>query len=84
MIIFSNISLFHTGHKALLGMYSYHGTGTRVSRERLRRSLNRVREILYITPPMLAVRCRVYYVKGPLSMMLIDEHHGLTRLFCVV
>jgi hypothetical protein len=82
LIIFSNISLFHTGHKALLGMYSYHGP--RVSRERLRRSLNRVREILHITPPMLAVRRRVYYVKGPLSMMHIDGYHGLTRLFCVV
>ena len=63
-------------------MYSCHGP--RVSRERLRQSLNRVREVLHITPPMLAVRRRVYYVKGPLSMMHIDGYHGLTRFFCLV
>jgi hypothetical protein len=45
LIILSNISFFHLGHKALFGMYSCHGP--RVSRERLRQSLTRGREGLH-------------------------------------
>lgn len=58
----------------------YSNFGPRISRIRLRESLNRVRQILRLTPPMQPIRRRVYYVKGPLSMLHIDGYHGLTRL----
>jgi len=66
-----------TGHKAMLGMYT--SFGPRVTRKRLRNSLNRVRDMYDIPPPVTAIRRRVYFAKGPLSMIHIDGYHGLTR-----
>ena len=61
----------------MLGMYTTFGP--QVTRKRLRESLNRVRVTLNLRPPMMAIRRRVYHVKGPLSMVHIDGYHGLTR-----
>lgn len=65
------------GHKAMLGMYT--SFGPRVTRKRLRNSLNRVRDTYDIPPPVTAIRRRVYFAKGPLSMIHHDGYHGLTR-----
>ena len=52
--------------------------GIRVSRARVRASINRVR-LVRPPPPRKLIRRRVYSVKGPLSMWHIDGHHKLIR-----
>jgi len=69
-----------SGHKLLKGLH-FNSFGKGPFRARLRASLDRVRVERNIPPPLCAVKRRKYSVKAPLSMVHIDGHHKLIRLY---
>lgn len=64
------------GHKVLCG--HYRALNLPVSRDRLRKAINRVRETNNL-PPRRSIHRRVYQVWGSLSLLHIDGHHKLVR-----